>query len=117
MSYKVDLTLPFPPSVNGYYRAIKRGNICTNILSKKGREYKDIVASLVTPQLTEERLMVKVYLYPPDKRRRDIDNYNKALLDSLSGIIWKDDSQIDYLIITRQDPSKGGKTIIKIRGM
>jgi len=54
-------------------------------------------------------------LFMPDKRRRDIDNYNKILLDSLTGIVWEDDSQIDILTIGRDEVIKGGKVIITVR--
>ena len=101
--YKI--TLPFPPSVNGYWRAIKRGKICANILSQKGREYKEQVKSIIGDiKPLEGRLAVYIELCPPDRRKRDIDNYSKALLDSLteSGV-WLDDEQIDYLLIARGD--------------
>ncbi|WP_159137369.1 RusA family crossover junction endodeoxyribonuclease, partial [Citrobacter braakii] len=38
--------------------------------------------------------------YPPDARRRDIDNYNKALFDALTHAgIWEDDSQIKRMLV------------------
>lgn len=34
--------------------------------------------------------------FPPDARRRDIDNYNKALFDALTHAgIWEDDSRAE----------------------
>jgi len=99
------LEVPFPPSVNSYYRSIRRGRICQSILSKKGREYKDKVKAIIGDiKPLEGRLAVYIELCPPDRRRRDIDNYTKALLDSLteSGV-WLDDEQIDYLLIARGD--------------
>ena len=36
-----------------------------------------------------------VLLYPPQKRNRDLDNYQKALFDSLTHAgVWVDDRQI-----------------------
>jgi len=51
----------------------------------------------------------------PDKRRRDLDNLPKALLDGLthSGI-WDDDSQIDDLRIMRGEIVKGGSVTVVI---
>jgi len=95
--------LPFPPSVNSMYRAFRRGNICTTIMSKKGREYVEDVRDCVQVSVPlTVRLEVRIELYPPDNRRRDIDNYAKSVLDSLtkSGV-WEDDSQIDKLTIIR----------------
>lgn len=55
----------------------------------------------------EGELSVSLQLVPPDRRKRDIDNYNKALLDALthSGL-WSDDSQIKSLAIEMQAPNK-----------
>jgi crossover junction endodeoxyribonuclease RusA len=39
-------------------------------------------------------IKVKIEYYFDDKRRRDIDNGIKLLLDSMTGIVWKDDSEI-----------------------
>jgi uncharacterized membrane protein len=39
------------------------------------------VAPLTKP--SAEAAAVAIMLYPPDARRRDIDNYNKALCDAL----------------------------------
>lgn len=115
--YKESFELPFPPSVNACYRAIPRGRICANILSKKGREYKERIAIILENDdlLTDKRLMVQIRLFMPDKRRRDIDNYNKILLDSLTGFIWEDDSQIDILTISRDDVVNGGLVKLVVR--
>jgi crossover junction endodeoxyribonuclease RusA len=116
--YKEVLELPFPPSVNSCYRSIPRGRICAVILSKDGRAYKDRIKRMLSDNsklLTDKRLMVSIRLFMPDRRKRDIDNYNKILLDSLTGIVWKDDSQIDILTISRDEIIKGGKAVINIR--
>lgn len=116
--YKQEFELPFPPSVNACYRSIPRGKICTSILSKQGREYKDRIVRLMEGDkslLTDKRLMVQIRLFMPDKRRRDIDNYFKLLLDSLTGIVWEDDSQIDILTVSRDNVEKGGRVRMIVR--
>jgi Holliday junction resolvase RusA-like endonuclease len=37
---------------------------------------------------------IDVKLYFGTKRRCDIDNFNKILFDSLTGVVWEDDSQV-----------------------
>jgi crossover junction endodeoxyribonuclease RusA len=54
-------------------------------------------------------LKVKVYLYPPDRRKRDIDNNMKSLLDAMEHAgVYENDSQIDDLHIIRCEVVKGG---------
>ena len=104
------ITLPYPPTVNNYY-TVARGR---KILSKKGRAYKmEALGWLMeqnAPKGREGAYSVSIYVMPPDKRRRDIDNLIKPLLDSLVeyGVI-PDDSMIFDLRIQRFDSVKGGK--------
>ena len=59
---------------------------------------------------------MEITIHPPDKRRRDIDNVQKALLDALQhGGAYGDDSQIVRLTIEKGDPLDGGKTLVQIR--
>lgn len=51
--------------------------------------------------IVKDGIKVAVKLYFKDKRRRDVDNYNKILLDALTGIVWEDDSQIEELTISK----------------
>lgn len=112
----ITLTLPFPPSVNGYWRNING----RTLLSAKGRAYKKAVARLAqwnyAAKQLESRLEVLVILHPPDRRKRDIDNSMKALLDSMQAAgVYLDDSQIDRLVIERGEVEKGGAAIVTIK--
>lgn len=61
-------------------------------------------------------LIVHIDIFPPDKRRRDLDNCLKSLLDALQhGGAYLDDSQIVRLSIEKGLPVEGGKTIVQIR--
>ena len=61
-------------------------------------------------------LAVQVDVFPPDRRRRDIDNLQKALLDALQhGGAYLDDSQVARLVIERHEPVEGGKAVVEIR--
>jgi crossover junction endodeoxyribonuclease RusA len=47
---------------------------------------------------------------PPDARRRDIDNYNKALFDALTHAgIWEDDSQVKRMLVEWGPKVPGGR--------
>ena len=96
------LELPFPPSVNTYYR---RGAHAT-YMSKAGREYKQAVAEYIAsgdfPKMGDKRLCVSMVIRPRDKRVFDIDNRIKSVLDSLQDAgLFDDDSQVDELSIYR----------------
>jgi crossover junction endodeoxyribonuclease RusA len=53
--------------------------------------------------------------FPPDRRRRDLDNLAKPTLDALEHAgVYEDDSQIDLLIIRRQDVVHGGRLEVSV---
>ena len=61
-------------------------------------------------------LAVHVDVYPPDRRRRDLDNCLKSLLDAMEhGGAYADDSQIVRLAVEKREPVDGGKTLVRIR--
>lgn len=105
--------LPWPPSINRYYRTF-RGRM---LISKDGREYRKTVDGLLGGlDVIPGRLAVEIHAYPPDRRKRDLDNIQKALLDSIehSGLI-EDDANIDRLTTIRCEIVKGGKISIDLR--
>lgn len=115
----IELNLPFPPSVN-HITAVVRGR---KIKSKRGREYQAESVVLIKGQYKGRqltgRLSVQIEIYPPCRRRRDIDNYSKGVLDSISAAwLWVDDEQVDRLTIIRREIVKGGacKVFIKVIG-
>jgi len=60
-------------------------------------------------------LAVFIEVYPPDRRRRDIDNLLKAIIDSLEhGGVFHDDSQIEWLLIERANIVPKGKVGVHI---
>jgi crossover junction endodeoxyribonuclease RusA len=103
------IDLPFPNSNNTHYRHA-RGRTYVSPKGVAFREAVALVAKLHGEKAPDGRLEVGVMLYPPDKRKRDIDNSAKGLLDALTyaGII-EDDSLIDRLVIERGAIVKGGK--------
>jgi len=109
------LYLNWPPTVNNYYTHTRRGVF----ISKKGRLYRDSVIADVREQAPDvyidDKIAITVYMFPPDRRTRDLDNYMKALQDSItkSGL-WEDDSLIDQVYTYRGEVIKGGQVVVKI---
>lgn len=108
----IQIHLPYPPSVNRYWRHLRSGPMAGRVLvSAEGRGYREEVAAKARAQAlqrSEGRLRVSVYLVPGDRRRRDIDNPLKSLLDALTYAgAWADDSQIRRLEVEMLDPAPG----------
>lgn len=115
------IQLPYPPSVNTYYRTFK-GRI---LISAPGRAYRQLILSTIGHLTRMDKIIectpigfdifMHVLVYPPDKRRRDLDNILKALLDALQhGGLYKDDSQISKLVIERKEVVKSGSVFVMI---
>lgn len=105
---QIQISLPYPPTVNHYWGQLGS----KKFLGKKGKEFREAVflCCLNARKGTlNGRLHMEVYLYPPDKRKRDVDNVLKPLLDALEHAgVYENDSQIDKLCITRMEVKPQG---------
>jgi Holliday junction resolvase RusA-like endonuclease len=50
---------------------------------------------------TPQAVSVSIIFVLPDRRRRDIDNLSKGVLDALTGVVWDDDQQVVHLGLTK----------------
>ncbi|HHR6399554.1 TPA: RusA family crossover junction endodeoxyribonuclease [Providencia alcalifaciens] len=117
MSNSITFILPFPPSVNTYWRHVGK----KTLISEKGRKFRANAIAAVYEQLRKrpkaitEHVSVTVKMYPPSKRRMDIDNYLKAPFDALTHAgIWSDDVQVRRAVIEWCEVVKGGRFEIMI---
>lgn len=109
--------LPWPPSVNHYWLLIPMGRSVRMVIGKKGKEFREAVNALLkdTPELTG-KMSLTVEVFPPDRRKRDLDNLLKATQDSMQHAgIYKDDSDIDEIHIVRKEVVKLGLLKITLR--
>lgn len=87
-------------------------------LTAKAKAFRKEV--LVRVQLSgkafgKARLGIRVVYFPADKRRTDLDNRLKGLLDALQHAgLYDDDEQIDQLTIIRGQVQKNGACSIRI---
>lgn len=109
---RLDAILPYPPSVNTYYRHVG----FRVLISREGRRYRTMVVSrLGGARPLEGRLSLTVALYPKDRRRRDIDNTLKSLQDALvhAGTMH-DDSQIKVLHVEMREPDGNARAEVRL---
>ena len=111
----IDVDLPLPVSWNQYYNAW-RGRM---VVSPKGKAYKESVFEVVFKKCLDYRLSCKlkvvITIHPRDRRKLDLDNFNKCLLDGLTdACVWDDDSLIDELVVVRGEIIRSGKVRVRI---
>ncbi len=109
----ITLNLPYPPSVNNYWIASGK----RRFISARGRAFKQRVAELSGNVATygDQKVEVNIVLFPRNKRLMDIDNSCKAILDSLIGFLYDDDSQVWKLTVERGEVIKGGGCQVTIK--
>lgn len=108
----ISLTLPYPPTVNTYWR-VSHGRF---YIAQKGVNFRNEVLARAMQQKLQNkltgRLKVEVIATMPDNRIRDLDNLNKAILDSLSySKVIEDDKYIDDLRIVRGGIDKNNSRV------
>ena len=116
---KIHLPL-WPPTTNTIYRNVHG----KTMLGARARKfYRDGLTMLVYRIPSQQRAAlplpgpfhVVVRLYPPDRRKFDVDNRLKALLDLLTKAgIWGDDSEVDKITVSRETIRKGGEVEVEI---
>lgn len=112
------LVLPWPPSVNCYWRHAVIGNRAQVYISGEGKRFRaDVEAVWLAsgrPKLSG-RLAVELLATMPDRRARDVDNLAKATLDALEHAgVFDSDNQIDRLVIARAGVEPPGQIEVRI---
>lgn len=108
----MNIMLPYPPTVNTYWRKFNN----RMVISAKGRQYrKDVMELLEGCRTLHGRLKVTIIATMPDRRKRDLDNILKSLLDAMDHAgVFDDDEQIDQLHVFRSVVEKPGNVAVSI---
>lgn len=113
----IKLDLAFPPSTNHYWKKYRN----RMVISKEGKDFATDVfwsAKMQLPKhrMFEDKLRIHVDLYPPDHRRRDLDNYaGKALYDALQRAgIFADDCLIRQSVNTWHEPVDEPHCVVRL---
>lgn len=103
-----------PPSTNSMYKPFG-GRFMVNV---KARADKDAMAWEARSQYKgpplEGPLECEVELTWPTRRQHDVDNI-KSLLDSMKGILWVDDVQIERLLISKRYEKGVSLVVVRVR--
>lgn len=94
-----------PLSTQTIYRYTCIGRFARLYMAKAGKKLKEQYQADARMQYEGEMILgdceLEITLFFKDKRRRDIDNFNKLVLDSLEGVVYEDDKQIQRLTIIK----------------
>jgi crossover junction endodeoxyribonuclease RusA len=110
-AYKI--SVPWPPTINTYWRhAISRNRVVVYRTVQAKKYIADVCkrVRMINRATFTEWVAVRLDMYPPDLRRRDIDNPVKVLLDALTQAgIWEDDYQVRALSARRFEKQDQGR--------
>ena len=99
-----------PISLNSMYRG-RRFLTNNSKATKLGMQGE--IRSQVNFSPTTLPVALTVRFFFKDKRRRDIDSHLKCLLDSFTGLVYEDDSQIIELHVYKQLDKQNPRTEIE----
>ena len=105
------IKLPYPPSANKLYRAVK-GRVIKSAVYRQWALSCQAFA-MGADVLSEGSWRVSVDMVPPDRRRRDLDNILKPALDILVTLgLTPDDSECMEIIAHKREPFGAGHLLI-----
>ena len=104
-----------PESTNHIYKFNRKfWNMYMTAEWKKIKKDYALQAKFQTNKKISWDVVMKISFYFPDKRKRDIDNYNKIILDSFSWVVYDDDKQIQKLILEKFYDKENPRIIIEV---
>ena len=108
------ISIPYPPTGNS---TVRHGG-GRHYLTDDVKRYRMNVAIMAKAQCDiayTGPISVVAEIYPPDNKRRDLDNVWKTAGDALTHAgVWLDDFQIQDLRLIRMEKRNGGHVVINI---
>ena len=122
----LELTLPFPPSVNNLYETVAtRDGRLLRRKSKRGRFYESAVSEALAAWKRDHACrppappyLLTLYVYPPrDGRPHDLSNLVKAPEDALFAAIGQDDSHVVRLVCAKFEATRDPRIVLRLEGV
>lgn len=94
-----------PTSTGNIYKTMCRGNFPRTYMTHKGRQLKEDYKKQAEKQwkdgmwLCPIKMIIDIYF--SQNRKYDWDNFHKLSMDSLTGICYEDDSQIQEALVRK----------------
>ena len=106
------LVLPYPPTVNHMYRRA-RGHLALTPEAIAFRQAVRMIAHVQAIKPISGPVAVFVDVYRP-RKRGDLDNLLKAVLDALNGVAYVDDDQVQQLHAIRYDDKRAPRVEVGV---
>jgi crossover junction endodeoxyribonuclease RusA len=107
-----------PRSTNHIWKSTCRNGFVQTYLAAEGRATKEMYQWEAKSQWRQKPLtgdlMLSIAFYFATKRKRDLDNQNKLVLDALTGIVYEDDRQIHDLRLIRRYDAKNPRIEVTV---
>lgn len=102
----INLTLKGKPlSNNNIYKTMCRGNYPNRYMSSQAKVLKEDYQWQIKRQYKDKPVKGDLYLimkiYHPTHRKNDWDNFSKLSMDSMTGLVYGDDSQIVEALVIK----------------
>ena len=94
-----------PISTNNAYKTMCRGSFPTRYMIKRAKDLKEDYGWQIKSQYhgkpLKGNLEVSITTYHDSRRKNDWDNFHKLSMDSMSGLVYEDDSQIVCAVVKK----------------
>lgn len=114
------LVLPWPPSMNHVWRVgLRKAYLDSQVQAFRIRALAAVKAARISGTAPSEPLSgpvaVMLECFPPDRKRRDLDNLPKAVFDAMTKArVWNDDSQVQLMLPFWGPRRKGGRIEVSV---
>ena len=112
----MDITIPI--IALSYYQYLTQ-NKFRKYITTKGREYKSKIEDILTEFMLDKEIKtgdckVSLEFHHHTRRKHDVDNYAKCILDFMSNIVYLDDKQVQELNVKKFYDKENPRIVIRI---